>query len=101
MKAKEIQRVIDALSWERNALFDRYSLAVARQERLGTAAIAYDKATIETQAPEECKRLDRMIELETKARRLADRLAARRDLVMGACSNLEHALDLVPKRMKV
>lgn len=94
MKQKDLQRMIDALSWEGNALFDRYSHANKRADRLGDAANAYDNETIDTQTPEECARLDRMIALANRARRLSERLGDRRDRVMLACTSLEGARDL-------
>lgn len=100
MKAKDIQRMIDALSWEGNALFDRYTAANHRADLLSQASHDYDDKTIETQTPEECAKLDRLIDIASRAHRLADRLADRRDLLMQSCANLETVRDLMkPKRL--
>jgi hypothetical protein len=101
MKRNDIQRMISALAREGEQLFDRHTHANKRADRLGQAANDYDNATIETQTPEECSRLDRMIEVSNRARLQAERLEERRNLVMDACSDLEEVVTLSKPRRRV
>lgn len=72
----------------------RVKLADDRMERLGQSARDYEKETTATQTPEECARLDRMIDLTNRASVVHDRLQARATLLLDSIRNIEEEANL-------
>jgi hypothetical protein len=81
--------IIDTLKAQREALLARVKPADRRAHRLTQASYAYDEATVATQAPEECARLERLIRLSNRANEAVDVLQDRARHLESAIQSLE------------
>lgn len=65
----------------KKALRRRLKVAEARHEKLLDASLTYEEATEATQTPEEDERLNRLIDVASKARDAMERLEERIELI--------------------
>ena len=86
--------IILSIISKRDKLYQHWLLANRRADLLGHTSNTYDNNTIDTQTPEECNRLNRLIDVSNKAHELASTLKWRIELLEKAISALEEESEL-------
>lgn len=95
-----MDKIVESLREKQAKLAPRIKLADARCELLAVAARDYEDATQETQTPEECAHLDRMILLVRVAERILEDLKDRVALLGKAIDALQEAQEIVTGRQE-
>lgn len=95
-----MNKIVESLRETRAKLAPRIKLADARVELLAVAARDYEAATQDSQTPEECAHLDRMILLVRVAEGILEDLRDREALLGKAIDALQEAQEIVTGRQE-